>query len=199
MSGGACLRWRPGDDPAPLVERLARGGVLAIPTESSYGLGVDPRSAPGVAAVYRLKRRERGKPLPVVAADLDQILSLGVPEDAPGLSWAMARWPAALSLVAPIARPIPASGGDSTIAVRIPDHAGLRELLHLLEHPLTATSANPSGEAPYLGADEVATWLTGRDAIVVDGGVLAGGAPSTLVRFGVSGPEVLRQGRVAIR
>lgn len=173
--------------------------MLAIPTESSYGLGVDPRSAPGVAAIYRLKRRERGKPLPVVAADLDQILSLGVPEDAPGLAWALAQWPAALSLVVPIARPIPASGGDSTVAVRIPDHAGLRELLHVLGHPLTATSANPSGAAPYLGAEEVAAWLAGSDAIVVDGGVLGGGAPSTLVRFGVSGPEVLRPGRVTIR
>jgi len=173
--------------------------VLAIPTESSYGLGVDPRSEPGVAAIYRLKARDRGKALPVVAADLDQILALGVPSDAAGLAWAGERWPAALSLVVPLARPIPASGGEATVAVRIPDHAGLRGLLRGLGHALTATSANPAGAPPYLGAGEVAAWLEGNDAIVVDGGRLPGGPPSTLVRFGASGPEVLRQGRVTLR
>ena len=57
---------------------LAEGRILAIPTESSYGLAVDPRSTKGVEAIYRFKERERGKPLPVVAADLDQALGLGI-------------------------------------------------------------------------------------------------------------------------
>jgi len=191
--------WRLGEDREPLVAVLARGGLLAIPTESSYGLGVDPRSAAGVEAIYRAKGRDRGMALPVVAADLDQLLALGVPREAPGLEWALGRWPAALSLVLPLARPLPASAGDGTLAVRIPGHPGLRELLRLLGHALTATSANPSGEPPYLGAEEVAGWLGGSDALVVDGGRLPGGAPSTLVRFANGAPEVLRQGRVTIR
>ncbi|HVR99302.1 MAG TPA: Sua5/YciO/YrdC/YwlC family protein, partial [Thermoanaerobaculia bacterium] len=60
--------WRWGDPVGPLSELLARGGVLAIPTESSYGLGADPWNPAGVETIYRLKGRERGKPLPVVVA-----------------------------------------------------------------------------------------------------------------------------------
>src|SRR5205807_557189 len=64
--------WHFGDPLAPLQAVLARGGVLAVPTESSYGLGVDPRNRAGVEAVYRIKGREGGKALPVVVADRDQ-------------------------------------------------------------------------------------------------------------------------------
>lgn len=194
---GAVGRWRAGDPLAPLLATLARGGVVAIPTESSYGLAVDPRSAAGVEAIYRLKGRERGKPLPVVAADRAQILALGVPAGALALEWAEASWPAALSVVLPLAAPLPASGGTSTIAVRVPAHAALRELLSALGRALTATSANPSGADPYLDPAAVAAWLdaAGADAWVVDGGVLPGGAPSTLVEWQPDGLRVLRAGR----
>ena len=62
--------WRFDDPVAPLAALLARGGVLAIPTESSYGLAVPPGNAAGVEAIYRIKQRERGKPLPEVIAGL---------------------------------------------------------------------------------------------------------------------------------
>ena len=68
------------------AELLAAGGVLAVPTESSYGLGVDPRDAQGIEAIYRLKGRERGKALPVVAADVAQLLALGVQADSQALA-----------------------------------------------------------------------------------------------------------------
>jgi len=173
--------------------------VLAIPTESSYGLAVDPRSDAGVEAIYRIKGRERGKALPVVAASVAQLALLGVVPDAPGLAWAAARWPAPFSLVVAVERPLPAAAGALELAVRVPEHAGLRALLERLGHPLTATSANPSGTAPYLTATAVAAWLGDRDALVVDGGALPGGAPSTLVRFGPAGLQVLRVGRYPIR
>lgn len=196
----AIPRWRAGDDLAPLAAALARGGLLAIPTESSYGLAVDPRDAAGVEAIYRLKGRERGKPLPVVAADRDQILALGVAASEPALAWAEARWPAALSVLLPVAAPLPAAAGEPALAVRIPAHALLRELLAALGRPLTATSANPSGAEPYLEADGVADWLgaAGADAVVVDGGRLPGGLPSTLVAWRAAGFEVLRRGRFEI-
>ncbi len=193
-------RWRAGDGVAPLAAALARGGLLAIPTESSYGLAVDPRDGAGVEAIFRLKGRERGKPLPVVAADREQILALGVAPGEPALAWAQARWPAALSVLLPIAAPLPASGGERTLAVRIPAHAPLRELLARLGRPLTATSANPSGGEPYLDPDALVGWLAaaGSDAVVVDGGLLPGGPPSTLVAWRAAGVEVLRRGRVEI-
>jgi len=199
-AAAAIPRWRVGEPVASLVAVLARGGVAAIPTESSYGLAVDPRDAAGVEAIFRLKGRERGKPLPVVAADRAQIEALGVATDEPALAWAERHWPAALSVVLPLARALPASGGEATIAVRVPAHAGLRALLGELGHALTATSANPSGEDPYLDPDAVAAWLAaaGAPALVVDGGALPGGPPSTLVRYAGGVVELLRAGRVDV-
>jgi len=89
---------------------------------------------------------------------------------------------------------IPAAAGLGKLAVRVPGHAGLRGLLAALGHGLTATSANRSGAPPVLDPDAAADLLAGEDAIVVDGGRLPGGAPSTLVAIEESGPVVLRSG-----
>ncbi|MFY9819772.1 MAG: Sua5/YciO/YrdC/YwlC family protein, partial [Thermoanaerobaculia bacterium] len=70
--------WRWGDPVDSLRELLARGGVVAIPTESSYGLGADPRNPAGVEAIYRIKGRERGKPLPVVVSGQEDFAALGI-------------------------------------------------------------------------------------------------------------------------
>lgn len=187
--------WRFGDPVGPLRDLLSRGGVLAIPTESSYGLAVDPRNPAGVEAVYRIKGREAGKALPVVAADLAQIAGLGIDPDLPILEPLLACWPGPLTAVLPIARPLPAAAGEPSLAVRIPGHPGLRELLAALGSPLTATSANRSGAAPVLDPAEAADLLAGvEDAAVVDGGVLPGGPPSTLVAIERRGLVVLRTG-----
>lgn len=180
---------------------LAAGGVLAIPTESSYGLGVDPRHRAGVEAIYRLKGRERGKALPVVAADVAQLLALGVEPAAAALDWARPRWPAALTVVLPLREPIPASAGAATIAARIPAHAGLLALLGDLGHALTATSANPSGEPPLTEPAAVRKWLaaSGEKYLVVDDGPAAGGLPSTLVELRDGEVIVLRKGRDDVR
>lgn len=183
------------------AEVLAAGGVLAIPTESSYGLGVDPRDPRGVEAIYRLKGRERGKPLPVVAADVFQLLALGVEPAAEALAWARPRWPAALTVVLPLVTPISASAGAPTIAARIPAHAGLRALLGELGHALTATSANPSGEPPLTDPHEVHSWLaeSGEKYLVLGDGPTAGGLPSTLVELRDGSVVILRKGRDEIR
>jgi L-threonylcarbamoyladenylate synthase len=186
--------WHPGDPVAPLRALLARGGVLAIPTESSYGLGVDPRNPVGVEAVYRIKGRERGKALPVVVADLEQLADLGIDPDLPILEPLLACWPGPLTVLLPLARPLPAAAGELTLAVRIPGHDGLRRLLAELGHGLTATSANRSGGAPVLDPEAAAELLAGEEAVVVDGGILPGGLPSTLVAIEEAGPVVLRSG-----
>ncbi len=190
--------WRPGESVAPLGALLSRGGVLGIPTESSYGLAADPASERGVAAIYRIKSRQAGQPLPVVAADLGQLAALGLEVDSEPCRLAATVWPAPLSVLLPVSRPLPAAAGASTLAVRIPDHAALRDLLHELGTALTATSANRSGELPLLEPGAVAALLGGEDARVVEGGRLAGGAPSTLVAWEGGGWRVLRQGRFGL-
>jgi L-threonylcarbamoyladenylate synthase len=187
--------FRFGDPVGPLQELLRRGGILAIPTESSYGLGVDPWNPMGVEAVYRVKGREAGKALPVVIAGREQLAGLGVDPDLYIVERLLALWPAALTAVLPIERPLPASAGERTLAVRVPDHPALRELLAALGTGLTATSANRSGGEPILDPAAVAGLLAGEDAMVVDGGMLPGGPPSTLVAIEVDGPKVLRTGK----
>lgn len=211
--------WRFGDPVGPLAALLAGGGVLAIPTESSYGLAVPPANAAGVEAIYRLKRRERGKPLPVVVADLEQLAGLGIDPDLPILKALSAFWPGPLTAVLPIAGAgaagaPPAAAGTGTLAIRIPGHPQLVGLLSRLGHGLTATSANRSGGEPVLDPLQAAELLAGEAAMVVDGGLLPGGLPSTLVAteppaaasasgapdgaWGGWSVEVLRAGRLPV-
>jgi len=199
-TAAATLLWRFGDPVAELRVVLARGGVLAIPTESSYGLAVDPRSRDGVDAIFRLKGREGSKALPVVAADLAAVEGLGVSLSDPALRWVEPRWPAALTVVAALAEPLAAAAGEATLAVRIPGEPRLRALLAELGGALTATSANRSGEPPLLDPVTIASWFerAGVDGRVIDGGALPGGPPSTLVAWRQGAPVVLRQGSVRI-
>jgi L-threonylcarbamoyladenylate synthase len=193
-------RWHWGEPLETLRAALARGGVLAIPTESSYGLAVDPRSAAGVEAIYRLKGRERGKPLPIVAASRAQIATLPLAPLADPVERAMALWPAPLSLVLPLAAAVPAAAGGNTLAVRVPAHGRLRELLAALGTPLTATSANAGGAPPALDLAALTELLAGAgaDAVVVDDGPLPGGPPSTLAVWEAGEWRVLRSGPVSL-
>jgi L-threonylcarbamoyladenylate synthase len=204
--------WHFGEPVAPLAALLARGGLLAIPTESSYALAAPPGSAAGVEAIYRLKRRERGKALPVVIAGLDQLAGLGIPRDLPILESLSAFWPGPLTAVLPVAgagaagaSALPAAAGLGSLAIRIPGHPQLLALLSELGHGLTATSANRSGGEPLLDPLQAAELLAGEAAMVIDGGVLPGGLPSTLVAAvagaaadGGWGVVVLRAGRLPV-
>ncbi len=196
--------WHFDESVAPLAALLGRGGVLAVPTESSYALAVHPGSAAGCEAIYRLKGRERGKPLPVVVAGLEQLAGLGIAPDLPILKLLSAFWPGPLTAVLPVAGAgaavaPPAAAGTGTLAIRIPGHPQLLDLLSRLGHGLTATSANRSGGAPVLDPEGAAALLAGLPAAVVDGGLLPGGLPSTLVApAGTSSVVVLRAGRLPV-
>ena len=188
--------WPWDGDLADVRAALSAGGILAIPTESSYGLAVDPRSTVGVEAIYRLKERERGKPLPVVAADLEQVIDLGV-EPNEAIRLAEAHWPAPLTVVAPLRSgvSVPAAAGGDTLAVRVPDHDRLRAFLQALGHPLTATSANRSGEPPACELADLEPILGDSGAPVIGGEQTTGGLASTVVSWSSAGLRVLRCGR----
>lgn len=190
-------RWRGGDEVGSVAALLRRGGVLAIPTESSYGLAVDPLNAAAVRALFELKGRPPGSPLPVVVASPRQLARLGIAwptKDGGGLE---RLWPAALSLLLPTSFEVPAAAGSGRLAVRVPAHEGLRRLLERLGIGVTATSANASGAPPILEPDELEPLLAGHDAMIADAGELAGGAPSTLVSVKAGVAAVVRPGRVS--
>ncbi|HNU82916.1 MAG TPA: L-threonylcarbamoyladenylate synthase [Thermoanaerobaculia bacterium] len=191
--------WRPGEPLEGLAGAVAAGRVIAIPTESSYGLAVDPRDGDAVGRLFAFKRRAGRLPFPVVIGERAQLSLLPVDPAAPIMAQFGHLWPAPLSLVVPLRRPLPAALGESTAAIRIPDHALLRELLCALGVPLTATSANRAGEPPALSVEEAAALLAELDeAWVVDGGTLPGGLPSTLVAMVGSEVRMVRQGRFPI-
>lgn len=190
--------WHFGESVTALRELLDRGGILAVPTESSYGLATDPWSERGVRAIYQVKGRDTTKALPVIAGDLDQLAQLGIDPSSPEVAPFAACWPAALSVVAPTSRLLPASGGERRLAVRLPGHEPLRDLLLRLGRALTATSANLAGEPPILELPPLEPLLADSDSIAVDGGMLPGGAPSTLVELRGDTLRVLRQGRFPV-
>jgi L-threonylcarbamoyladenylate synthase len=186
----------PAEALAAAVGALQAGQVVGIPTDTVYGLAVDPWRAGAADRVFAAKDRPRGVELPVLVADVGQVdlLCERIPVDAARL---MARfWPGGLTVVVP-RRPGPGPDlGDNgtTVGVRCPDHAVPRALCGLVG-PLATTSANRHGAPPATEANGVAD-LPGV-AVVLDGGTRAG-RPSTVVDCSRPGPPVLlRAGRVA--
>lgn len=190
--------WKWGESLGAVRETLALNGILGIPTESSYALAADPRSSEGVETIFRFKERPPDKPLPVVVGALEHLELLGIDTRDPGLRALASLWPAPLSVVVPIRRSLPAACGSGSLAVRIPEHSNLVDLLTRLQTPLTATSANHSGEPPICDPMVLAHRLRDWKALTVDDGRLAGGAPSTMVTLGSGDLEVLRVGRYPI-
>ena len=190
--------WSWGDSLRAVRETLAAHGILGIPTESSYALAVDPRSSEGVETIFRFKERPADKPLPVVVGALEHLELLGIDTQDDDLRTLASLWPSPLSVVVSIHRPLPAAGGSGSLAVRMPDHKGLVDMLVRLQTPLTATSANRSGEPPICDPMELAHLLKGWQALIVDDGRLVGGAPSTMVALRSGDVEVLRVGRYPI-
>jgi L-threonylcarbamoyladenylate synthase len=189
-----------GPDPAAIaaaVEVLRAGGVVAFPTDTLYGLAVDPRNAEAVERLFALKARDRNVAVPLVSSDLEQAMMAG--EFGPReRRVADVFWPGPLSVVVP-ARPVIARasrGGGRTIAIRVPAHAVARELAAAFGFCVTATSANTAGQPPAVSASAVALALPDVD-LLLDGGHAPGGAPSTLVAFDNDGPVLLRAGVVA--
>ena len=179
---------------------LARGGLVAFPTESFYGLGADALDAGAVARVFEVKGRPEAKPLLVLVDSLDMVdaLTTAVPDGARAL---MARhWPGPLTLVFPAAARVPAAltAGTGTVGVRMPGHAVARALVTASGRPVTAPSANPSASPPPVTAGAVRGYFDGRVELILDGGTTAGGAGSTVLDCTSWPPRVLRQGPVRI-
>lgn len=193
-----CLPFRTAIDVAAASEAaaevLSRHKIVALPTETFYGLAVRPDDAEGVAAVFSVKRRPSERSLPVIASDMGQVEQLvNVPD-----LWRRrlgSTWPAPLTVILPARRPLACAAG--TLAVRVPAHDLLRTLLGGLG-PLTATSANRSGAAPITLVEEVCETLGESVGLVLDGGTTAGGQPSTIVDCCTDPPIVLRQGAFCI-
>jgi L-threonylcarbamoyladenylate synthase len=181
---------------AEAVSVLQSGGVVAFPTDTLYGLAVDPRNPLAVARLFALKGRDSSVAVPLIAASVEQA-SLAAHFTADEMHAAATFWPGPLSIVAEANRCIApdAVAARGTVAIRVPAHEIARALARAFGFPLTATSANRSGQPPADSADAVAAALPDVDALL-DGGPAPGGAPSTIIAFTEDGPTLLREGAV---
>lgn len=170
---------------------LRAGGVVALPTETVYGLATRWGHAPGIARIYELKHRAENKPLQMLAADLAMARAAGVLPDPRLDKLAAAFMPGPLTVVCRAA-----DGG--TIGLRIPQHAFTLALLRELGVPLAATSANRSGEPPGADAAGAVAGLAGEPDLLVDGGPIRQAQASTVVSLLEPDLKLLRPGPLTL-
>ena len=183
---------------AAAVDAVRRGGVVAFPTETFYGLAVDPQSSAAVAKVFAIKQRPADQMLPLIAADAAQVGRVG--RMTPMAQRLASRWwPGPLTLVIPVSPGVCADVHLSTgqIAVRVPGHPVARALAAAVGHAVTSTSANISGQPPLSTADEVAFAFGDRIDVLIDAGPTPGGEPSTIVDVTGDTPVLIRNGAIA--
>ena len=182
------------------AELLRRGEVIALPTDTVYGVAALAFNAEAVARIYQVKERPLDKAIPVfVPAVADLAL---VCRDAPPLILPLLEkyWPGALTVILPVSPDLPGivTNFGSTVAVRIPDHPVVRQLLALVGEPLAATSANISGRPNPQTAAAVEAQLSGRIPLILDDGPTPSNLASTILDATQWPPKVLRQGALEI-
>lgn len=183
---------------ADLAAALRAGAVAAYPTETFYALGAAALSKTAVDKIFRLKARDASKPLSFVVSDMDMVGDLVSSLPPTFAALAAEFWPGPLTLVLPAAAGLPAHvlSPGGTIAVRIPPLAWLRGLVRELGEPLTATSANLSGEKELADPAEVKALFEGKVDLIIDSGPAPGGRPSTVIDLSGETPKVLREGAI---
>ena len=169
---------------------LRRGGLVAFPTETVYGLGANLQDPQAVQELYQVKRRPFEKQATLHIADFRQVEAERV-EITP-LAWELMQrfWPGPMTLV--LARP-----DGSTIGFRMPGHPVALALLKEAAVPVVAPSANLTGEQPALTAEQVLNVFSDQIDAVLDGGPSASGISSTVVDLSSRPPRILREGALA--
>jgi L-threonylcarbamoyladenylate synthase len=181
-----------------IAETIARGGIVAFRTDTFYGLGADPFNRSAVQRIKQLKGREADKPILVVISDQDQVERF-IAERSPRFDLLGEKfWPGPLTLIGKTLPAVPdeVTAGSGTVGIRLPDDDEVRALIRSCGGALTATSANPSGQAPARTAHDVDTYFGTAVDLIVDGGKSGTDRPSTVVDAGASEPRLVRAGAV---
>jgi len=177
---------------------LLDGGVVALPTETVYGLACLALNADAVDKVFRLKGRPSSNPLIVHVLDLDQANRLSYPDELCSLL-SKRFWPGPLTLILPKKKVVPdnVTAGLDTVAIRSPSHPLFRKVLQLTGEPLAAPSANPYSKVSPTSAEEVITSFGNTCPPVLDGGKSEIGLESTVLDLSCQTPTILRPGPIS--
>jgi L-threonylcarbamoyladenylate synthase len=180
------------------VDALRRGGLVAFPTDTLYALGADALSADAIERVLTVKGRHRGKPLSILVPSVEAIVALGVSlgDGVQGLMRAF--WPGPLTVVVKAPGRVPATltAATGTIGLRIPGGAVARAILTAFGGPIIGTSANKAGGADPADAKTVQRAVGGQIDLILDGGRVALGVPSTVIDCSVEPARLLREGAI---
>ncbi len=178
---------------------ILAGRIVALPTDTLYGLASDPFSAAAVDALFAAKGRPGERAIPLIAADREQVERVLGPLTPLARTLADRGWPGPLTLVVSAPRSLAAAvtGGTGTVGVRVPNHEVARAIARMAGRPVTATSANVSGAPATDDPDRVEAALGDRIEMLVDVGRTAGGPPSTVVDVTGAEPRLIRAGAVA--
>ncbi|MBO5858937.1 MAG: threonylcarbamoyl-AMP synthase [Clostridia bacterium] len=179
---------------------LRNGGLVAIPTETVYGLAANALDGEAVKEIFIAKGRPNDNPLIVHVASLEEIAPLVEEVDPRLYDLAEKYWPGPLTVILKKSDAIPdeVSAGLDTVAIRMPSHPDAREIIRLSGKPLAAPSANASGRPSPTSVDHVITDLDGRIDAVIDGGICSVGVESTVVTLATTPPTLLRPGGITV-
>ncbi len=198
------LRIHPDEPEAAQIERvvvaLRAGQVIALPTDTFYGLAVDPVNLRAVDKIYELKTRARHKPLSLLISDVAQAYELARSIDGAFDRLAERFWPGPLTIIVKAGSRLPlrVTANTGNVALRVPEAAIPRAVVEMLGLPITATSANLHGLPECTYANCVRDQLGGELPMIVDGGPTARATPTTIVDLSSGGNEwnILREGAI---
>lgn len=183
---------------AQAAQIIREGGLVALPTETVYGLGANGLDPEAVAKIFEVKGRPQDNPLILHIADSSQLDALC--HDIPEAAYLLAEkfWPGPLTMVLPARDCVPkrTTAGLSTVAVRCPDHAVTRQIIRLAGVPIAAPSANISGKPSTTTAQHVLDDHNGKIPLIIDGGACQVGVESTIVDLTDKTPRLLRPGGI---
>jgi len=181
------------------IEFITVGKTIAFPTETFYALGASAYHQEALKKVFTIKGRDYDKPLPILIEG--EVMLKEVVSEIPSLATTLMRefWPGGLTLIFKASAKIPPllTAHTNTVAVRNPSHPIARILVKAAKCPLTATSANLSGEKSCSSAEEVAESLKNTVDLIIDGGQTEGLLPSTIVDLTSTPPKIVREGIIS--
>lgn len=179
---------------------ITRGGVIGYPTETVYGLGADIFCRAAVKRIFEIKGRNASKAIIVIVPDIENLQELVTTISDQAHELMQQFWPGALTLIFPASDKVPAEirGGGSSIAIRIPDNKICLNLLKKCQLPLTSTSANFTGEATPVTAQEVNQSMGEKLDLIIDGGPAKSRTPSTILDITTERFRLIRQGALPI-
>lgn len=180
------------------ISAAQKGGVIAFPTDTVYGIGASLSHPAALARVYDIKGRSPDKPLPILVASRDVIATLTDDPDPELLELAFEFWPGPLTVVLNARKDLPMEvvAPDNTIGVRIPDHSVALAIAHRNGGAIAATSANRTGSPPACTAEEIRNALGGAIEVILDGGIAPCSIASTVIRRDGDTITVLREGAI---